>query len=93
MTHILCGNCSRIDYEFERTIRNAEGDFDSGICIFFMMPPRPIAELSSRMIKGLIGPKGWQRVVRKHVPNWCTSTFSRTRDELAGTRSLASAIK
>jgi pantetheine-phosphate adenylyltransferase len=32
------------------------------------MPPRPIAEVSSSMVKGLIGPKGWRRVVHKYVP-------------------------
>ena len=39
------------------------GDFDPGICTVFLMPPRPMAEVSSSMVKGLIGPKGWRRVV------------------------------
>src|SRR6266550_1388859 len=67
-THILRGIRSESDYEFERTMRNINGDFDPGICTVFLMPPRDIAEVSSSMIKGLIGPKGWQRVVRKYVP-------------------------
>jgi phosphopantetheine adenylyltransferase len=32
------------------------------------MPPRDIAEISSSMVKGLIGPVGWKKVVRKYVP-------------------------
>jgi len=32
------------------------------------MPPRDIAEISSSMVKGLIGPAGWKKVVRKYVP-------------------------
>jgi len=67
-THILRGIRSESDYEYERTMRNINGDFDPGICTVFLMPPRDIAEVSSSMIKGLIGPKGWQRVVRKYVP-------------------------
>ena len=67
-THILRGIRSESDYEFERTMRNINGDFDPGICTVFLMPPRDIAEVSSSMIKGLIGPRGWQRVVRKYVP-------------------------
>ncbi len=68
-THILRGIRSESDYEYERTMRNINGDLDSGICTVFLMPPRDIAEVSSSMIKGLIGPKGWRRVVRKYVPD------------------------
>ena len=67
-THILRGVRSESDYEYERTMRNINGDLDSGICTVFLMPPRDIAEVSSSMVKGLVGPKGWQRVVREYVP-------------------------
>lgn len=67
-THILRGIRSESDYEYERTMRNVNGDFDPSICTVFLVPPRDIAEVSSSMIKGLIGPKGWQRVVRKYLP-------------------------
>ena len=67
-THILRGIRSESDYEYERTMRNINGDLDSGICTVFLMPPRNIAEVSSSMVKGLVGPKGWKRVVRKYVP-------------------------
>ena len=33
------------------------------------MPPRDIAELSSNMVKGLIGPEGWEDTVRRYVPD------------------------
>jgi pantetheine-phosphate adenylyltransferase len=67
-THILRGIRTESDYEFERTMRNINGDLDSGICTVFLMPPRGIAEVSSSMVKGLIGPTGWQKIVRKYVP-------------------------
>ena len=67
-THILRGIRSESDYEYERTMRNINGDLDSSICSVFLMPPRDIAEVSSSMVKGLIGPKGWQKVVKKYVP-------------------------
>ena len=56
------------DYEFERTMRNINADLDSGICTVFLMPPHDTAEVSSSMVKGLVGPKSWKRVVRKYVP-------------------------
>ena len=67
-THILRGIRSESDYEYERTMRNINGDLDSAICTVFLMPPRDIAEVSSSMVKGLVGPKGWHKVVRKYVP-------------------------
>ncbi|HTR43891.1 MAG TPA: hypothetical protein VMH87_19950, partial [Pseudomonadales bacterium] len=68
-THILRGIRSESDYEYERTMRNINGDMDPQICSIFLMPPRDIAEVSSSMVKGLAGPKGWQKVVRKYVPS------------------------
>ena len=67
-THILRGIRTESDYEFERTMRNINGDLDADICTVFLMPPRGIAEVSSSMVRGLIGPDGWQRIVRKYVP-------------------------
>jgi phosphopantetheine adenylyltransferase len=49
-------------------MRNINGDLDPAVCSVFLMPPRDIAEVSSSMVKGLVGPNGWQRVVRKYVP-------------------------
>jgi pantetheine-phosphate adenylyltransferase len=68
-THILRGIRSAGDYEFERTMRNINGDLDENICTVFLMPPRGIAEISSSMVKGLIGPAGWRKIVRKYVPD------------------------
>lgn len=67
-THILRGIRTESDYEFERTMRNINGDLDPDICTVFLMPPRGIAEVSSSMVRGLIGPDGWQKIVRKYVP-------------------------
>jgi pantetheine-phosphate adenylyltransferase len=67
-THVLRGIRTESDYEFERTMRNINGDLDAGICTVFLMPPRGIAEVSSSMVRGLIGPLGWRKIVRKYVP-------------------------
>lgn len=67
-THILRGIRSGGDYEFERTMRNINGDLDPKVCTVFLMPPRDIAEVSSSMVKGLIGPVGWRKIVRPYVP-------------------------
>jgi pantetheine-phosphate adenylyltransferase len=67
-THVLRGIRSESDYEYERTMRYINGDLDGAICTVFLMPPRDIAEVSSSMVKSLVGPQGWKKVVRKYVP-------------------------
>lgn len=67
-THILRGIRTESDYEYERTMRNLNGDLNPNICTVFLMPPRGIAEVSSSMVRGLVGPKGWQKLVRNYVP-------------------------
>ena len=66
-THIVRGIRSAGDFEYERSMRNINGDLDPGICTLFLMPPRNIAEVNSSMVKGLIGPGGWRKIVRKYV--------------------------
>src|SRR6185369_1291916 len=67
-THILRGIRSGTDYEYERTMRNINGDLNAGICTVFLMPPRDIAEVSSSMVRGLVGPAGWRKILRQYVP-------------------------
>ena len=50
-SHILRGIRTESDYEFERTMRNINGDLDPKICTIFLMPPRGIAEVSSSMVR------------------------------------------
>ena len=66
-THIVRGIRSTADFEYERSMRNINGDLGPTICTVFLMPPRNIAEVSSSMVKGLIGPNGWRKIVRKYV--------------------------
>lgn len=66
--YILRGVRSAADYEYERVMRAINGDLKPEIQTVFLMPPRDIAEVSSSMVKGLIGPEGWENTVRRYVP-------------------------
>ena len=65
---IVRGIRSGVDYEYERAIRYINADLQPNIQTVFLMPPREIAEISSTMVKGLVGPKDWQQIVRRYVP-------------------------
>jgi len=66
--YILRGIRSPNDYEYERVMRHINGDMAPKITTAFLMPPRDIAELSSSMVKSLIGPEEWKETVRRYVP-------------------------
>ncbi|WP_269533551.1 pantetheine-phosphate adenylyltransferase [Chitinimonas sp. BJYL2] len=66
--YILRGIRNPSDYEFERTMRYINSDLVREVTTIFLMPPRSIAEVSSTMIKGLIGPEGWEEVLKQYVP-------------------------
>lgn len=68
-THIIRGIRSPTDFEYERNMRNLNSDIEPSITTVFLMPPREIAEVSSSMVKGLIGPEGWETIVQKYVPS------------------------
>ena len=66
--YILRGIRSAQDYEFERGMRHTNAQLNDTISTIFLMPPRGLAELSSSMVKGLVGPEGWEEHVIKMVP-------------------------
>jgi pantetheine-phosphate adenylyltransferase len=66
--YILRGIRSEGDYEYERVMRHVNADLNRNILTVFLMPPREIAEVSSGFVKGLVGPNGWEKIVRKYIP-------------------------
>lgn len=65
---IVRGIRSAGDYEYERSMRHINSDLHPEITTLFLMPPREFAEVSSTMVKGLVGPDGWRDTVQKYVP-------------------------
>ncbi len=66
--YVLRGIRNSADYTFESTMRNVNGDLNAAITTIFLFPPRELAEVSSSFVRGLVGPRGWKKVVRKYVP-------------------------
>ena len=49
-------------------MRHVNADLAPNITTIFLMPPRDMAEVSSSMVMGLVGPVGWEDQVRRYVP-------------------------
>lgn len=67
-THMLRGIRSTADFSYEQTMRHINADMDPRIDTVFLIPPREISEVSSSLVRGVIGPQGWREVVRRYVP-------------------------
>lgn len=74
---ILRGLRNKDDYEFERAMRQINADLHPGITTVFLMPPRKFAEVSSSMVMGLLGTRGWRRAVGRYVPPAVIKELSR----------------
>ena len=74
--YVLRGIRSPHDYEYERVMRHINADMAPEITTVFLMPPRDIAEVSSNMVKSLVGPHGWEETVRRYIPTPVFNTLS-----------------
>lgn len=70
--YIIRGIRNSNDYEYEKSMRYINSDLSPEVNTIFLMPPRNYAEVSSNMVKGLVGSDGWEDIVKKYVP---TSVF------------------
>ncbi len=66
--YILRGIRNSADFLYEQTMRNVNADLNPAVKTVFLMPPRPLAEVSSSFVRGLVGPRGWRQVVGGMVP-------------------------
>jgi pantetheine-phosphate adenylyltransferase len=66
--YIIRGIRNSNDYEYERSMRYINSDLNKEISTIFLFPPRDYAEVSSNMVKGLVGSNGWEEIVRNYVP-------------------------
>lgn len=73
--YILRGIRNVDDYEYEHGMRNINSDLVPEITTIFLMPPRELVEISSSFVKGLIGPDGWENIVKKYVPEYVYKKF------------------
>tara|TARA_R110000782_G_scaffold101029_5_gene187479 strand:- start:1540 stop:2070 length:531 start_codon:yes stop_codon:yes gene_type:complete len=65
---IVRGIRNEDDYQYERGMRYVNADLSPGLATVFLMPPRELCEISSSFVKGMIGPEGWEDVVKGIVP-------------------------
>lgn len=65
---IVRGIRNYTDYDYEKSIRHINSDLSKEVTTVFLMPPRDFAEVSSSMVKGLVGSAGWEKIAKKYLP-------------------------
>ncbi len=66
--YIFRGIRNEGDYTYERGMRYVNSNMNPKIQTIFMMSPRDLVEVSSSLVKGLVGSDGWQEVIEGYVP-------------------------
>lgn len=66
--YIVRGIRTASDYEYERSMRYINSDLQPLISTVFLMPPREFAEVSSTLVKGMVGPQQWRKVIHRYLP-------------------------
>ena len=80
-SHILRGIRGVSDFHYEQTLRYINSDLDGDMTTVFLTPPRNLGEVSSSIVKGLIGPKGWEKVVTTMVPSEVAKVIRKAHGE------------
>ena len=67
--YIIRGIRTQADYEYERIMHNINTDIDADIRTIFFMPPRKYSEVSSEVVKSLVGYNDWESLLERYVPD------------------------
>jgi pantetheine-phosphate adenylyltransferase len=67
--YLIRGLRNSADFEYEMTMSQVNKEINSDVQSVFFMADRQYADISSSTVKKLIGPPGWQTVVRRFIPD------------------------
>ncbi len=70
-SHASClirGIRSEGDFNYEYAMAQANKQLAPEVESIYMMPPPALAQISSSLIKSMIGPEGWEEMVQNYVP-------------------------
>jgi pantetheine-phosphate adenylyltransferase/8-oxo-dGTP diphosphatase len=65
---LIRGIRSEGDFSYEYAMAQANKNLVPNIESIYLMPPPALAQVSSSLVKSLVGPEGWQDLVQAYVP-------------------------
>jgi pantetheine-phosphate adenylyltransferase len=73
--YVIRGIRNEEDFGKEHIIRHINEDICPDVKTVFVVPPRNLSEVSSSLVKGLVGFNGWRDVLSKYVPDSVVKRF------------------
>jgi len=65
---IFRGICNFTDFEYENQLNLVQRKLEPDVETVYLIPPRELTEVSSSLVKGMLGLRGWERVARDYIP-------------------------
>ncbi len=66
---LIRGIRSEADFSYEYAMAQANRALAPSIDSIYLMPPPNLAQVSSSLVKSMIGPDGWQDLIRQYLPD------------------------
>lgn len=67
--YLVRGIRSPNDFNYEMMMNQVNREIAPKIETVYLIPPIELAQVSSSMAKGLVGPEGWEKAIQKYVPD------------------------
>ncbi len=56
------------DFNYELVMNQVNREMSPRIETIYLIPPAELSQISSGMVKGLVGPEGWEKAIQKYIP-------------------------
>lgn len=56
------------DFNYELVMNQVNREMSPRIETIYLIPPSELSQISSSMVKGLVGPEGWEKAIQKYIP-------------------------
>lgn len=56
------------DFNYELVMNQVNREMSPQVETIYLIPPGDLSQISSSMVKGLVGPEGWEKAIQKYIP-------------------------
>ncbi len=74
---ILRGLRSGEDFSFEKIMNNINKEIQPEVKAVYLLCPGELDSISSSLVRGLVGPEGWEHVVAQFVPEFVLAALKK----------------
>lgn len=66
--YLVRGIRSANDFNYEFSMNQINRELAADVETVYLIPPQSLSQVSSSMVKSLVGPEGWEDIVKTYVP-------------------------